>query len=105
MTTRAFALLMTTTGNASSSGQRARLDGAAQVRVIRQRGEVVTCEIIASRDLRPGTVLDLDRCNVYQSAAELRHFEQLVRRYWGGVPFEAPRPELAPLTTSEGSDS
>lgn len=91
--TEAFVTLNQTSGKASRSGPRARLVGAARVRVDARHGDEYTVTVLAGSGAEPGSVRRFSRAELFATAEERAYFGQLVSFFWDGVPMTMERPQ------------
>ncbi len=79
----------------SISGDRATLEGAARVRIDEDLGDgrFAVTVLAASPRWYDGRRMEFSRRDLFVTREERRHFEALVRYFWGNAPHPGPRPE------------
>jgi hypothetical protein len=92
--TEAFIVVQQESGSRSRSGNRAKLVGAARVRIIDFRGETYRVEVIAGSGVSEGFPLEATREELFVTPAERKYFKQLVDWLWGGIPRTMERPPI-----------
>ena len=92
--TEGFVIVNRDSGSRSQSGNRARLEGAARVRVVSFRDDVYRVEVIAGSGVSEGFPLDATREELFVTPAERAYFKQLVDWLWGGIPRTMERPPI-----------
>lgn len=97
MSRLAHAIISRVSGRRSASGDRATVDGYAQVEIIDQDGDVVHVRVVTCDCHRAGTPLRLPRRDVYATRDEHAHFGRLVAWFCDGSTPPGERPPAPSL--------
>ena len=92
--TEAFVIVNKESGTRSSSGNRAKLVGAARVRITGHRDGCYQTEVVKGSGVSEGFPIEATREELYVTRMERKYFSQLVGWLWSGIPRTMERPPI-----------
>ena len=91
---RAFVIFKTPVGKKGKKGNRWKVDGAAQVRILSIADGQCEVEVVHSQAIPIGRKRTFPRNEIYFTSKERAYFKKLIFWLWAGVEDPGPRPPV-----------